>query len=860
MELPWPANLYNGSEAYLYQGNATVKGTYTVVQSYAGSDRKVLISPKGSADRTFANSITNQNNITCRIRNTWVGGFSGVFASEPRRHIRCFFPVSIRALSKDYYYRCYINDTAEFDASKIELDLDGDINSYSTVTTKDRTFVYNNGKPVRANEYGFMEVTVTSPDGCSASKPINLDNILFKRPDVVELINVSDNPISLRNWRVVMNTGVSAETLAVIDKARYYSDKQGGRYDDPNPRIPPDGFFYLTNDRDLFAMEYCSGNPSYGDGKMENIPVFELPDRTWGITYPIIAVGPEAGHVYAFKVDGAFWKTDQLKNEIIMILAQRGKSEYNPNGIIETIHRNTRDTLYKGSGWQWKDHKNLKVGDRVMVLGLPRQGGFVSFTLKNEYNQITARTTTYGSTEEDEVGYSTEKVDPTHYTWLKIRKPTIGGDDRIARNQSTLRPDYAKPNIKNNNYTSVAEVQKVRKADDWENLGTKNGRETIQALKVLSRYFTVAGVRLDAEDDGAHLSGWAPSFGTVSKPGLNLVTAGNSAWKPSVWAGQKLVMLSGTCKGEEFVITNNTRDSIMTDGYSTKNRETLRVKPGDRFSIGPAYGTPLYYTRTSNDEGIWEWKDKQLEKTNYGLYLFGLNDSIKTTEFLEENWNADLSVAVYNYRTEEFEELPLRDALNQREEFITTRGSTRLQYDKSDGIYCGIIRADHISSSGGMKLQLIAHNLENEDCSGFAWFDYVYLTPGVTDGKININTASQRVLTALRGITPSLVENIAAGLDAFGHKSLKPYKEIADILDVAGFNPDNYGGICNLITIRSDQFRVAVIAQSLRDADNDGTFQPGNGDEITAESRTDVVVDRSELTDGDPDTFRMHIL
>jgi hypothetical protein len=850
MELPWEANFFNGNQAFLFEGSATVKGEYTVIQSFAGNDRRLLIKPRNSSARDFANSATNKNNITFRMRNTWVGGFSGVFATEPQRHVKCFFPVELRALSKDYYYRCYLNDTMAMDTDTVELDLDGDINSYSEVKAEKKTFVYKRGQPLRANQYGFVEITVTSPQDAKSSNAVDIDNILFKRPDVVELINVSDSPISLRNWRVVMNTGVSAETLATIDKARYYSDIRAGRYDDPNPVIPAGGYFYLTNDRGLFAREYCSGNPTYGDSKMENIPVYELPDRSWGITYPIVEVIPP----YSLKVDGAYWRPDQLKNEIIMILADRSKGQYNPDGIIETIHRNTRDVLSKGSGWQWEEHKKVKPGDRVMVLGLPRQGGFVSFTLKNEYNQITARTTTYGSVDEEEVGYSTEKADPTHYTWVKIKEPTIGGDERLARNRSTYRAEYTRPHIKNNYYTSVAEMQKVRKADDWENLGTTRGKETTRALKVLSRYFTTTGIRLDAEEDEVHLFGWQPAFGAATASGINIVNTEDSRWDPGIWIGQKITLLTGDLKGEEFIITNSTRDSLLIDGYSTKNRKTMYIKEGDRFNIGPGYGTSMFYTRNSNEEGVWEWKNKQLQKSTYGLYIFGLNDSIKTTEFLEENWNSDLSVAIYNYSTEQFEELPLRDAVNQVEEFITTRGSTRLQYDKSDGIYCGIIRPAHISENGGIKMKLTAHNLEHEDCSGFAWFDCVYLTPGVADGRININTASERVLTSLRGINAELAQKITAGLDGYGRKALKPYKHISDILDVNGFKTEMYGSICNLITTRSDQYRVVVVAQALKDVNNDGRYSDNSGDRIISETRADVIVDRSQLTDGDPDT------
>ena len=246
-----------------------------------------------------------------------------------------------------------------------------------------------------------------------------------------------------------------------------------------------------------------------------------------------------------------------------------------------------------------------------------------------------------------------------------------------------------------------------------------------------------------------------------------------------------------------------------------------------------------------------------MKKTNYGLYLFGLNDSIKTTEFFEENRNAVMEVAVFNYKTKKFDSLPLRrkvTALNDNPYNIVPQ-SNRLQYDKSDSIYCGVITPDHISFNGALKLRLIPHNLSDQDCSGFAWFDYVYLTPGFTSGKININTASERVLRALNDVTPEIAKNIRFGKPA-GSKSssLKPYKNITDILDIDGITPAIFGKIANQITVRSDQFRISVIAQALNDSNDDGKFSPDEGDKILAETRIEEIVDRTGLTDDNPET------
>jgi hypothetical protein len=157
----------------------------------------------------------------------------------------------------------------------------------------------------------------------------------------------------------------------------------------------------------------------------------------------------------------------------------------------------------------------------------------------------------------------------------------------------------------------------------------------------------------------------------------------------------------------------------------------------------------------------------------------------------------------------------------------------------------------HISSDGGVRIRLSAHNLHHADSSGFAWFDYAYLAPGHSYGKININTAPPRVLQALQGVSKELAENIYQGKDSNGRPCLRPYKNIGDVLDVKGMGPDIFTKICNLITTRSDQYRVQVIAESLDDTDDDGTFNGIAGDKILARSEINALVDRCGLTDDD---------
>ena len=277
----------------------------------------------------------------------------------------------------------------------------------------------------------------------------------------------------------------------------------------------------------------------------------------------------------------------------------------------------------------------------------------------------------------------------------------------------------------------------------------------------------------------------------------------------------------------------------------------MRVRKGDSFNVGPGYGSAMFYTRQPQDKGEWEWKDKDLVKQPYGLYIFGLNDSIKTTEFLEENHNATLKVEVYNFEKNEYEEFPkTSNGERDNNDPYQIAVPRHLQYNKSDGFFCGMIGPEHISSKSGIRIRLTPSGLHDSECSGFAWFDYAYLTPCSTQGQININTANPRVLASLPGINNKLAADIYRGVSQSGKADLKPYKNITDILSVRGMNVERYAKICSLITTRSDQFRVRILAQSLNDIDHDGEFNEAKGDYITSYTIDDVVVDRQSLMDG----------
>jgi len=248
----------------------------------------------------------------------------------------------------------------------------------------------------------------------------------------------------------------------------------------------------------------------------------------------------------------------------------------------------------------------------------------------------------------------------------------------------------------------------------------------------------------------------------------------------------------------------------------------MKPATGDVFSLGPGYKNPMCFTQKSNQSGEWTWRGRVPVGTTCNLYIFGLNDSIDTTEFLEENYNASIDVEVWNYNTDQYDLL-----------------TERAQYGKSDCISVGIITPDYCSPDGDFRLRLIAHdivNISEVEKQGigisdvqtrraeYAWFNYAVITPVPVEGRVNVNTAPARLLASVPGITPAVAGNIEAGIDSNGSASLKPYRRLGDILSVKDMTVDMFEHCANLLTVDSTAYTVEIEAQTVSDANENGVY------------------------------------
>ena len=787
-----------------------------------------------------------------------------------------------QSLRKDTYYQPVINNWPKSEFPDIMPRMGfGPVGNLDSDNRKniDHKWVYggedtDSRTPVRTSKSGNLELFVKSgsdidfPNNTDWKETCNNWTATFVRPEVIELININPNPISLRNWTLTFNSGSVANDIGIIDYGIGYN--LAGKKRDANPVIDGNGYFYLVNNLALFKNEFDGSTPSFswGANASQANPVWEIPGDKWGIQYSIktAAAGSINGEV-KLTMKNENWRAGQFKGEIFEA------TRWNGNGKLCTATGSRYEIKDNGSDWIsfetgggiWDaDHFKPSGGifknpaNRIMLLGLPAKGGVVSMTLKNEYNQIVSRTIDYGYKKSEPklwYGQSTEKTDPTHYNWTVRQTPSISGRKRSAINKS-MRGTVKNPAfVKNGPYTSAAELKKIRTDKDFVNIGSGGKGKVSRDIGALLSVFGSSSVRLEAADESAIRKGWKVAGGIVDNANGNSVNSSVGNWQNGQWKNQTLRFMTGKLAGESFPIFDNSKKQLklQSSKYSSTpksvpGRKSLKdAKKGDTFSLGPGYNSFMCYTRKSGDKGVWLWKKRIPIKGEYDLYIFGLNDAINTTEFMEDNFNSPLSVEIWNF--EKVKNSKGKET-NEEKGFEKVKGGkSRNRYKKSDSFYAGKITPNNISDDGDVKIRITSHNvvekgldrLEKQGVkaqkkiqTGFAWFNYAVITPVPVVGRVNPNTASERLLRSMPGIDKQLAKNIAFGFNNDKKSVLKPYKMLGDLLKVKGMFVDIFEKCANLFCLNTSAYTININAQTIKDVNNDGKFDEKDGDKIEA--------------------------
>jgi len=153
-------------------------------------------------------------------------------------------------------------------------------------------------------------------------------------------------------------------------------------------------------------------------------------------------------------------------------------------------------------------------------------------------------------------------------------------------------------------------------------------------------------------------------------------------------------------------------------------------------------------------------------------------------------------------------------------------------------IYAGPVTIP--KAAGAQQAQLIL-TLENAGAAAaqYHFMGAVLAPPPYTFGRINPNTASHRVLQGLPGITSSLATGIIQARNVEAFESIGNVYSVSEI--DGAFSPEIFKNISNLITTRSDAYKIIVIGQGVADANGDGIVQDS---EIISEKKIEMLYQR----------------
>ena len=869
----FPKNYFKHSLAMIYKWANNFKTDNQAIGCFeitSGDQKSITISPNEYYSGESFISRLNRSGMSNGVYdlslaiNSWspfypmayVPKANKTYLLRSRRPIagRYFKVVVGRPVKGRYTTKGYLDDLGVSGIVGNDFTSDKDLN---------RQWACNGGKPIKTKSGGWMKIMITSSPE-TTRKNRHHQYITYLRmvaPEVVEMYNASSTPISLANWRVICNTGSLATQIGRIHRTSYYDQKLQRSITDDNPLVQPKGHFYLVNDTELFDAAYGNADNKWGSSADEQVPVFQMDEQNWGVTYRIkktkMTNGEHNRWGYSIIVEESNLDKETFNLETIKFVDNDGAKDPDSwNNIFAPVLSHyifdKNEIFIRPIGSDEDIMSGKLVGKSIMILGMPHSGGIVSLTLKNEYDQVCARTVDYGKVDVNEINVSTEKIDPTKTIWVKRKNPSIGGTENKAENKAVKARHNDRFFIKNGNYGSIGEIKNVSTGEPFGRLGGNgNLSKGVAALNSLSKFISSSHIRLESCIGDVTRIGWESAYGEVARSSLLSVQSNKGNWKKDKWKDHTLRFLTGPLRGEKYPVISNTKNTLIfsqkNSRYSPRsapNRKALRPNKGDKFSIGPGYGTPMCYTRKSGESATWSWKNAIPYSGMYDLYIYGLNDAIDTTEFLEENNNAAIDVEVWNYKTKQFDMLKKRG-----------------KYGKQDSFNAGKINPNNISPDGNVEIKLTAHDVieRNTDDqtgktmvgsggkqTGIAWFNYAVVTPVPVPGRVNINTAPPRLLASLPGINSELAKNISNGIDSSGNKTLKPYQNLGDILKVKKMTLDIFERCVNLFALDSNAFTIEVEAQLLKNADDNPAL---NNDKIIAARNKRFIVSKSKKAD-----------
>ena len=595
-------------------------------------------------------------------------------------------------LGSEKYYEVFLQDSnfpapakdKNFGLSRSNtLIASGEISGGEAQNYQNYSLPYANGLLQKSDGLGTLQIVLQSPKGTSPKARARINSIYFRRPDIIAAWNASQEPIFLANWSLRASVGEEAQTLGFLPY---------------EARLEPGERFFLSDCPEIVKEEYGLQNSSDTSQKGQE-PVFALPKSSFGLEYEIsnlreIKEGPERHTIIGCR--NALWRRDELLGEIVEIIT-KNSSERNdalsPNGLRFPIEGgNTKETI-KFSNLLLETYGQIKKGDRLKIVGIPRQLEYAALSLRDEYGQLAAR-----------AGFAKEKrkEDNPHSHLFEKGKWHLSEKPFCKKEKFPTLPFLDQP------ITNFANAQKAF-------FTAQEFNPAPGAKKLFSESSSLSYELLEFPLYKAkHQGGWQKAFGRASRELTGLVLE-DANFLENFFQGERLRILDGPMKGESFVITQNFGRTVKILERSLKKQKPF---PREKtfVALGPGYRFPFYFANKDNETGVFTFSNC-FAAAHGKLYLSGHCDSIFTTEFLEENHNAEITVRIFNWEAQKFDE------------------KIKGRLTKNDKLFLTTLKNNQLSPSGLITLEISASGFNHPKNSGRALINALVVVPAQRKSK-----------------------------------------------------------------------------------------------------------------------------
>lgn len=650
--------------------------------------------------------------------------------------------------------------------------------------------VMRNGAPIEARQFshgGFIEMSFRAPrTGVGATAPFRIEGLLLEQPEFITIRNDAAVPVCVRGWRLGYQCGERVFWTEPFLTSSYYHASLGRIRRDLSPSIPPRGSLIITPDAALFDwFAGANADGTWGNARGEQAPVVDVGWQSWSPAFRVARA--TAGRVVELEDHGgrrAAWETEwrlALPEADWAGAGVAGETVWldpdGPDGPDAAVAGTVSDETQTGLAVVFagtRERFNIGREATLRFSGLPR--AVRRYWLVDAHGGVACVARFARQARRDAGGGPVQRVirpdgseERSALSW-----PAVRG---AVRNR---RSDDAAASF-NGLFPSQTAKRDALRALDISDAGDWYMAEAAQLPFGAAVIGASAGVRCAAD--------------TVT---IRRYESGALLWEqpgPELPAGEPgLLFREMHLPGARSVAVR----LVHANGFSLCATPGLSITQlvGQSVRLGPSPWTSGVHVFGPQGSVVFEWTNAPALDQPARLTLSGTGVRAWECPATLSAWQqstADavrISVEVWHPRRLAYEPLV-----------------TAAAFDCSDRLSCGMVSPAHIDR-GSIRLKVTTHRQLSRDAAAL-WLGAAFIHPVSPRDRVNVNTASPRVIAALCAGDPAArreLLGVAGSRGPFGSCS-----QLADALAAAG----SAGG-ASILSVRSDVFNAEIEAEAVR--------------------------------------------